>query len=105
MSKIHNIYDPLQSYDKFKPVERNLDKTLKSFRQQGIEEIKNFIKRTKPTTYHNDPIPSKFRKRNIGILAPTIKDIVNHSLRNSTFDGSLKESIILPLQKKVGQDR
>ena len=35
----------------------------------------------------------------------TIKDMINNSLRNNTFDGSWKESIILPLQKKIYQDR
>ena len=39
------------------------------------------------------------------ILVPTIKDIVNNSLRNRTFDGSWKESITLLLHKEIGQDR
>ena len=75
-----------------------MNNTLESFRELGIEEIKKLMKRTKPTTCHNDPIQSKFIKRNIAILAQTIKDIVNNSLRNSTFDGGWKESIILLLQ-------
>ena len=82
-----------------------MDKSLEGFRELGTEEIKKLIKRTKLTTYQYDPIPSKFIKRNIDILAPTIKDIVNNSLRDSTLDGSWKESIILPLQNKMGQDR
>ena len=39
------------------------------------------------------------------ILVPKIKDIINYSLRKSTFDCSWKESITLRLQKKIGQDR
>ena len=78
MNKIHKISDPVESYDKFKPVERNKDGTLEIFMEEGIEEIKTLIKRTKLTTCHNDPIQSKFMKVNIDILAPTIKYIVNN---------------------------
>ena len=41
MNKIYKINDALESYDKFKPVERNMDSTWESFRELGIEEIKN----------------------------------------------------------------
>ena len=58
-----------------------MDNTLESFKELGIEEIKKFMRRTKPATYPNNPIPSKFIKRNIDILTPTIKDIVNNSLK------------------------
>ena len=74
MKKMHEIKDALESYGKFKPVVRNMDNTLESFRKLGIEEIKKLIRRTKLTTYHNDSIPSKFIKRNTDILAPPIKD-------------------------------
>ena len=55
MNKIHKIDDALECYDKFKPVERNMDNTLESFRELVIEEIEKLIKRTKLTTCHNHP--------------------------------------------------
>ena len=47
---------------------------------------------TKTTTCYNIPIPSKFIKRNTDVPAPTLKDIVNNSVRKSTFGGTWKKS-------------
>ena len=42
MNKIHEISDAVESYDKFKPGERNMDDTLERFGEMEIEEIRNY---------------------------------------------------------------
>ena len=59
MNKIHKINDALETCNKFKPVERDMDNIVESFKELGIEEIKKLIK-TKLTICSNDPILSKF---------------------------------------------
>ena len=75
-----------------------MDNILESFRELKISKNNKEDQADQMTQLPNTTQIDK--KRNIDILALTIKDIVNNSLRNITLDGSWKESFILPLQKK-----
>ena len=59
---------------------------------------------SKPTTCGSDTIPSTVVKHHLNILLPIITRIINWFLGTGSFHKVWKRSIIIPLQKKAGQD-
>ena len=104
MDKIKKINVNLENYELFTPPSNYLNHKLEVFNEISTEEVKKIIMESKPTTCGSDLIPSTVVKHHLNILLPIITSIINWSLRTGSFHKVWKRSIIIPLQKKVGQD-
>ena len=102
MDKIKKINVNLENYELFTPPSNYLNHKLEVFNKISTE-VKKTIMESKPTCGY-DSIPSTVFKHHLNILLPIVTRIINWSLRTGSFHKVWKRSIIIPLQKKVGQD-
>ena len=94
----------LENYEVFTLPSNYLNHKLEVFNEISTEEVKKIIMESKPTTCGSDPIPSTVVKHHLNIFLPIITRIISWSLRAGSFHKVWKRSIIIPLQKKAGQD-
>ena len=104
MDKMKMIKVNFENYELFTPPSNHLNHKLEVFNEIPTEEVKKIIMESKPTTCGSDPIPSTVVKHHLNTLLPIITRIINWSLRTGSFHKVWKRLIIIPLQKKVGQD-
>lgn len=82
----------------------NFDGTiLDAFRPTTVQELKEIISVNGIKTSFQDVLPANLLKQVIDELLPYLCLLVNKSLQTGTAEG-MKESIIVPLLKKVGLD-
>ena len=94
---------PTTGFDRQKYTFRFNGSTLDAFRPTTVQEISAILKTSGIKTSFHDILPAKLLKQVIDKLLPYICDLVNKSLTTGTVEG-IKESIVLPLLKKVGLD-
>ena len=104
MDKIKKINENLENYELFTPPSNSSNHKLEDVSEISADEVKKIIMESKPTTCGSDPIPSTVVKHQLNILLPILTRLINWSLRTGSFHKTWKKSIIIPLQKKVGQD-
>ena len=69
-----------------------------------MKEIEVLVKKSKTKSCANDPVPTSILKLCIGMLSKYITIIVNYSLREATFPGTLRQARIIPSLKKASLD-
>ena len=80
-------------------VPENRPPSLNSFNPTSDEEIKDIILSLANKQCKLDPIPTWFLKKNVSVLAPIIKDIVNASFEEASVPRALKTAVIRPILK------
>lgn len=87
----------------FKPTPRDTP-TLSEFRPTTEDEVQKIISEAPSKWSVLDPIPTWLLKLCLEELLPIITKIVNLSLSSGEMPSNLKESILLPLLKKIALD-
>ena len=104
MDKIKKINVNLENYELFTPPSNSSNHELEVFSEMSTEEVRKIIIESKPTRCGSDLLPSTVVKHHLNIVLPIINRIIKWSLRTGSFHKVWERSIIIPLQKKVGQD-
>ena len=88
-------------YDAIKPILTELS----NFEPMSVSDVSNLIKSSKSKCCELDPIPTSLLKDCTDILAPIITEIMNLSIKTSTFPDIYKTAIVKPLLKKKNLSR
>jgi endonuclease/exonuclease/phosphatase family metal-dependent hydrolase len=75
------------------------------FRAATTDEVSSLITSAPNKQCELDPIPTSLLKSCLGVLLPTITNIVNLSLASGVFPDQFKLSLITPLLKKPSLDK
>lgn len=77
--------------------------TMDCLRPTTVQELRKILNESGIKTSFNDILPASILKQVIEELLPHLCELVNKSLSTGSVEG-LKESIVVPLLKKVGLD-
>ena len=70
----------------------------------NTDEVRKLLLKSASKCCELDPMPTQLLRQNIEILLPTITRIINISLLEGKFTTNLKEALLRPLLKKMGQE-
>ena len=94
---------PPTNFNRDKYFSRFSGRILDSFRPATVDELKEILKISGIKTSFHDILPASILKQVMDELLPHFCTLVNKSLETGSVEG-IKESIIVPLLKKVGVD-
>ena len=102
-TKISKIRDALSNHKKYEPPARDVP-PLTTFSEVTSETIRKIVMRLKNKTCELDIIPTKMLKDDLPAMLDIITEIINISIKTSSFPHRWKISIVRPLLKTRGAD-
>ena len=104
MSKIQQIHDSLDGYDKFSPQQHHSASKLSSFMLMTESDVATVIKDMASKSCKMDPIPTMLLKDILTSVIKPITKIINILLQHGIFGRTSNVAVIKPLFEKIGLD-
>ena len=100
LSKIQQICDSLESYEKFSPEQHQCASEVSSFAPMTESDVATIIKGMVSKSCEIDPIPTTILKDILPSVIKPINNIITISFQHGVFARTWKIAVIKPLLKK-----